>query len=149
MALESTGERFLPGMEGAIEVEHLHRYILACELARGRDVLDVACGEGYGSNLLAGVARSVVGVDIADSAVAHARAQYTRQNLRFVQGDCALLPLEDASVDLVVSFETIEHHDQHEAMLAEIDRVLRPGGSLIISSPNKKTYSDTPDTHNK
>lgn len=143
MALNFTGERFVPGMEGVIEAEHLHRYLLACELAAGRDVLDVACGEGYGSSLLAGAARSVVGVDIADSAVGHAREKYAKPNLRFVQGDCARLPVESASVDMIVSFETIEHHDQHEAMMLEVKRVLRPGGTLLISSPNRPEYDKT------
>lgn len=143
MSLNFTGERFVPGVGGEIETEHLHRYLLARELSAGRDVLDVACGEGYGSNLLAGVARSVVGVDIADSAVDHARVKYVKPNLRYVQGDCARLPLEAESADLVVSFETIEHHDRHEAMLSEFKRVLRPGGALLISSPNRPEYDKT------
>lgn len=143
MALNFTGERFVPGMEGVIEAEHLHRYLLARELATGRDVLDVACGEGYGSNLLAGVAHSVVGVDIADSAVDHACEKYAKPNLRFVQGDCAKLPSDDASVDLVVSFETIEHHERHSEMMIEIRRVLRRGGVLMISSPNRPEYDKT------
>jgi len=143
MSLNFTEERFVPGVGGGIEAEHLHRYLLARELVAECDVLDVACGEGYGSNLLAGVARSVVGVDIADSAVGHARQKYAKSNLRFIQGDCAKLPLEAASVDMVVSFETIEHHDQHEAMLREMKRVLRPGGTLLISSPNRPEYDKT------
>lgn len=143
MSLNFTGERFVPGVGGEIEAEHLHRYLLARELSAGRDVLDVACGEGYGASLLVGVAHSVVGVDIAQSAVDHAREKYAKPNLRFVQGDCARLPLDAASVDLVVSFETIEHHDQHEAMLREIKRVLRPDGVLIISSPNRPEYDKT------
>ncbi len=150
MTLVYDGERLVPGIGGVIEAEHLHRYLLARELVAGLDVLDVASGEGYGSNLLAQVARSVVGADIADSAVAHARDTYVRPNLRFVQGDCTRLPLADASVDVVVSFETIEHHDQHEAMLREIKRVLRPDGVLLISSPNRPEYDRTlsePNVH--
>lgn len=149
MALNYTGERFVPGIDGVIEAEHMHRYILACDLATVRNVLDVASGEGYGSNLLAHTAASVIGVDISTKAVEHARMTYRRPNLEFRVGDCAQLPVDTASIDLVVSFETIEHHDQHEAMLAEIARVLKPDGLLIISSPNKLTYSDIPGQHNR
>lgn len=149
MPLDFNGERFVPGMPIAIELEHRHRYALALSLARGKRVLDVASGEGYGAALLAEVADSVVGVDISTEAIEHAQSTYWLPNLEFLLGDCAQLPVESASMDLVVSFETIEHHDQHEAMLAEIERVLRPDGVLIISSPNKKSYSDTPGTHNR
>lgn len=141
MALFNSGERFLPGTGGITQTEHMHRYALAMKLADGLDVLDVASGEGYGSNLLATVARSVVGVDISEEARLHACEKYQKPNLQYLQGDCARLPLESASVDLVVSFETIEHHDQHEAMLSEIRRVLRPDGVLLISSPNRPEYN--------
>jgi O-antigen biosynthesis protein len=137
------GERYIPGMSVAIELEHMHRYILARKFGAGLRVLDIACGEGYGSNALADVAGSVVGVDISEEAVSHARAQYgSRANLEYKVGSAADIPLDDASVDMVVSFETIEHHDQHEAMMREIKRVLKPGGIVVISSPNKYEYSD-------
>lgn len=122
--------------------EHLHRYALACDLARGRDVVDVASGEGFGAMLLAGHARSVVGVDVSAAAVAHAAAKYARANLRFIEGDAVALPLPNACADLVVSFETIEHLHAQDDMLREIRRVLRPSGLLIISSPDKRHYSD-------
>ena len=135
--MDFTGERYLPERRGDIALEHRHRYLLACTYANGKDVLDIACGEGYGSSMLADVAKSVIGVDIAEEAIAHASTQYAASNLAFRQGNAAEIPLEDASVDLVVSFETIEHHDRHEDMLREIKRVLRPGGLLLISSPDK------------
>lgn len=137
-----TGERLVAGAGGDAVVEHLHRYALARELAAGHDVLDVACGEGYGSALLAEAARHVTGVDLDAAAIAHAAAKYARPNLRFLAGSATAVPLENAAVDLVVSFETIEHLAQHEAMLAEIRRVLRPGGWLLISSPDRREYTE-------
>ena len=146
--LEWTGERYVPQVSGNIRLEHLHRYLLARELARGRRILDVACGEGYGSDLLAEVADYVVGVDIIHEVVRHAQTRYRRPNLAFAAGDCAAIPLTNASIDIVVSFETLEHHDQHRQMMQEIKRVLRPGGVVIISSPDRREYSEVPGYQN-
>jgi ubiquinone/menaquinone biosynthesis C-methylase UbiE/FtsZ-binding cell division protein ZapB len=141
--LEFTGERFVPQIDGNIKYEHLHRYALAIELAKGRSVLDIASGEGYGSALLANHAASVTGVDIDVESVDHARVQYGHfANLNFLVGSCDAIPLADSSIDLVTSFETIEHHDRHEEMMQEIKRVLNLDGLLIISSPNRLVYSD-------
>jgi SAM-dependent methyltransferase len=141
-ALTFTGERFAPEVTGAIWHEHWHRYCLVQPLARGLAVLDAACGEGYGSYILARGAREVVGIDIAADAVAHARSRYTAPNLRYIEGSCTALPLADASIDLVVSFETIEHLQEQREMLAEFRRVLAPAGVLVISSPNQPVYSE-------
>jgi len=146
--LEFTGERFVPDIEADITAEHLHRYLIARELAGGKVVLDIACGEGYGSAMLAGVSSRVIGVDISEEAVAHARSKYANENLEFFEGRADEIPLPEGSVDLVVSFETIEHHDKHAEMIAEIHRVLRPEGLLIISSPDKREYSDVPGYSN-
>ncbi len=146
--LEFTGERFVPEEHGNIELEHWHRYLQARELAVGKDVLDIASGEGYGSALISEVARQVTGVDIAPEAVAHASARYQRPNLRYLEGNCAAIPLPDHSVDLIVSFETIEHHEQHEEMMREFKRVLRPDGLLLISNPDKHFYSEVPNYSN-
>lgn len=144
-----TGERFLPREGGLIRFEHQHRYVLASFLAEGRDVLDIACGEGYGTARLGLKAASVVGVDIDLSTVEYAQKRYRdTANIRFLAGSCDAIPIPDASVDLVVSFETIEHHDAHEAMMTEIRRVLRPNGVLLLSSPNRRLYSDARDYHN-
>lgn len=143
------GERFVPDeMHGNIELEHRHRYVFASQFVSGKTVLDIASGEGYGSALLAKTARHVIGVDISELAVEHARQRYHADNLEFVTGSCAAIPLADAAVDVVVSFETIEHHAEHEAMMREIARVLRPGGLLVISSPDKVEYSDKPSFRN-
>ena len=137
-----TGERYVPSVTGNIQLEHMHRYHMALRYVAGKDVLDIACGEGFGAALLGTAARSVVGVDIAAEAVAHAAARYGRDRLRFVEGSVTAVPLPDASVDVVVSFETIEHVAEHDAMLAELRRVLRPGGVLLISTPDKAEYTD-------
>ena len=141
-ALVFTGERYVPTLRGDIELEHLHRYLFACKAVAGKTVLDIASGEGYGSAMLAQTAKKVIGVDISQDAVAHAQEKYQAKNLEFRVGSCAAIPLDDASVDVVVSFETIEHLDQHESMMRQIKRVLRPGGVLVISSPDKLQYSD-------
>ena len=142
--LEFTGERFVPGIAGEIAHEHWHRYAFARRLGAGKRVLDVACGEGYGSALLAGVAGSVTGIDIDAAAVAHARQRYAAlANVSFAEGSAATLPLPDASVDVVVSFETIEHlrRADQPRMLAEIARVLTADGVLVMSAPNPVEYS--------
>lgn len=141
-ALTFTGERFTPENRGAIWYEHWHRYCLALPLARGRRVLDAACGEGYGSALLARTAAHVVGVDLGAKAIAHAQSRYQAPNLSYVQGSVTALPVLAASVDLIVSFETIEHLAAQADMLAEFRRVLVADGVLVISSPNRPVYNE-------
>jgi SAM-dependent methyltransferase len=149
-ALEFTGERFTPECVREIWYEHWHRYAFARTFAKDKRVVDAACGEGYGSALLAHDARQVTGVDIADAAVAHARARYAGvENLRFAQGDCTNLALPDASCDLVVSFETLEHVEAQEQLVAGFARILAVDGVLIISSPDKHTYSDVSGFRNE
>jgi len=92
--------------------------------------------------LLASHAASVVGVDVSTDAIAHASRKYKRTGLRFLHGSATAIPLPGASVDLVVSFETIEHLREQDEMLGEIRRVLRPRGQLIMSSPDKRFYTD-------
>jgi len=135
-----TGERLVEAASGDLVAEHLHRYALALEFASRCDVLDVACGEGYGAAFLAKVARKVIGVDCATSVIDHATAKYKAKNLRFVAGQAEKLPIPDSSIDLVVSFETLEHLKDHAAMMREIQRVLRPGGRLLLSTPDRKPY---------
>lgn len=146
--LSFTGERFTPEITGQLALEHLHRYSLAKGIARGLIVLDIACGEGYGSAILAACAARVMGVDIDQGTIFHARRRYKENNLEFLVGTCSSIPLKDSSVDLVVSFETIEHHDQHDAMMVEIKRVLKPNGVLLISSPDRLVYSEGVDYSN-
>ncbi|RXK57433.1 class I SAM-dependent methyltransferase [Lacibacter luteus] len=139
---KATGERLETFIFNENTVEHLHRYAIACNLSKGKVVLDLASGEGYGSSLLAKNAARVYGVDIDKEAIENAKVKYKVQNLEYLLGRADAIPLEDASVDMVVSFETLEHHDKHHEMIAEIKRVLKPEGILIISTPEKKYYSD-------
>ena len=148
--LPFTGERFVPGTAGEIWYEHWHRYHFVAPLVAGREVLDIACGEGYGSALIARHAARVTGADIAPAAIAHARTRYAaRPNLDFREADCAALPFADASFDVVVSFETLEHIAPQDAFLDEVRRVLRPGGFVVLSCPNKAEYSDQRDHVNE
>lgn len=140
--MKSTGERFIPGTNGPIELEHMHRYWLASQFTSGKTVLDIACGEGYGSHILSLNAEQVTGVDISQETIDHASNRYQMDNLVYKVGSCASIPLHDSSIDVVVSFETIEHHEQHDEMMKEIKRVLKPSGLAIVSSPEKYAYSD-------
>ncbi|MFB3918016.1 MAG: class I SAM-dependent methyltransferase [Terriglobales bacterium] len=133
-----TGERFTTEATGQIETEHYHRYFLAREYCRDKDVLDIASGEGYGSALLAQTARSVVGVEVDSRTVEHARRAY--EGPKYLVGNATCIPIGDTSVDVVVSFETLEHFREHDAFLNEVRRVLRPGGLLIISTPDRDLY---------
>jgi SAM-dependent methyltransferase len=142
-SLEFTGERFTPECEREIWYEHFHRYVLAARWCKNARTLDAACGEGYGAALLAGSAASVEGVDISEQAIAHARQRYGHQaGLGFHLADCTHLPFEDNEFDRVVSFETLEHLEEQDQLLAEFRRVLKPEGCLILSSPDKATYTD-------
>ncbi|MGD1809757.1 tetratricopeptide repeat protein [Dapis sp. BLCC M126] len=145
----NTGERYVPHLKGTIKYEHLHRYGLCLEIVRGKSVLDIASGEGYGSVILSQTASSVIGVDIDTESVKFAQNKYQdKSNLQFLVGRCDSIPLSNESIDVVVSFETIEHHDKHEEMMQEIKRVLKKDGVLVISSPNRLVYSDLPNYHN-
>lgn len=143
-ALPFTGERFTPECVREIAYEHWHRYAFARPLVAAKQVLDAACGEGYGSALLAAAGAEVLGVDISAEAVEHARRRYAGQpRLRFAQGDAtALDELPDGCVDVVVSFETLEHVEAQQRLLDGFARVLRPEGVLMISTPDRHTYSE-------
>jgi SAM-dependent methyltransferase len=144
--LPFTGERFVPhdpAAKGEMWYEHWHRYHFVAPMARARRVLDVACGEGYGSALLADAAAAVTGVDISPAAITHARNAYAaKTNLKFVEASCDKLPFDDGVFDLVVSFETLEHIDAQDEFFAEVRRVLDRNGVFMVSTPDKAEYSD-------
>jgi SAM-dependent methyltransferase len=139
--LAATGERLVPGLQHGelVHAEHLTRYRLAAQLAQSRRVLDAACGEGYGTDLLARTgASSATGVDLDEKTVAHARELYP--GAQFVCADVRELPFDTGAFDLVVSFETIEHVADPERALDELKRVTDDDGLLLISTPNKHEY---------
>jgi SAM-dependent methyltransferase len=142
--MQFTGERYVPEIGGQIAYEHVHRYAITKQFCSGKRVLDIASGEGYGAALLARTAKHVTGVDADERAIEHSRQAYYAANVRFLVGSVTDIPLADSTIDVVASFETIEHVEEHERMLDEIRRVLAPGGVLVISSPNKLVYSDEP-----
>jgi len=138
--LKDTGERLLPDQqrEGLLFAEHLARYRFAAQFARDRAILDAGSGEGYGAAILAAAgAASVVGLDIDEEIVQHAREKY---GLEFVRGDVCELPFDEGRFDLVTCFETIEHVSAAARAVSEFRRVLRPEGLLVISTPNSKEY---------
>lgn len=147
--LEETGERYISGVLGDIQNEHYHRYLFALRYCTGKDVLDIASGEGYGSYLLSQAARTVIGVDIHRPAVDYANRTYLSNRVSYKHGDATEMPIADASVDVVVSFETLEHFLDHERFCREVERVLRPGGLLIISSPNRTIYTEEANHKNE
>src|SRR4029077_15979539 len=134
-------ERFYPNgfMPPWVRYQHLERYRWAAEFVAGKRVLDVACGTGYGTALLAKAgAAQVDGFDCSTEAVAFAKHSWPLPNVRFAVATANRLPLPDASYDIYVSFETIEHVNDDDALLTEAIRVLRPGGLLLVSTPNRE-----------
>jgi ubiquinone/menaquinone biosynthesis C-methylase UbiE len=144
-----TGERLETFVQGEFVSEHLHRYCISNQFISNKVVLDIASGEGYGSNLLSKHAKHVIGVDIDNRTIEKAKIKYKKSNLIFRTGSADKIPVEDRSIDVVISFETIEHHDKHQEMFNEIKRVLKPDGILIMSSPDKKYHSDLTNKNNE
>jgi SAM-dependent methyltransferase len=142
MAEALVPERFVPAQSRGqlVEAEHLVRYWWACRFAEGRRVLDAGCGTAYGTRMLAEAgAAHVTGVDRA-TAVLEAARPSVPANVELVTGDLRELPFGDRSFDLVVSFEVLEHLDDPDAALSELERVVSPTGIVLASSPNRDVY---------
>ncbi len=118
--------------------EHKIRYRFAAGYAVGKRVLDIACGSGYGSQILGQAgAKEVWGGDISYDAIDFAKSSHSGEDVHFRVMEASDLPFEDDSFEMVVSFETIEHLDNPKLFIQEIYRVLKPNGKLILSTPNK------------
>jgi SAM-dependent methyltransferase len=139
--LPLTGERTVPGVleENYWFRRHEVAYRFALPLVDGARVLEVGCGEGYGTDLLAGAAGSVVGVDYDAATVGHAWRTYPRA--RFVRGNLAALPIGSESVEVLATLQVIEHVWNHPEFVGECRRVLRPDGRLLVTTPNRLTFS--------
>lgn len=142
-------ERFLNNeSEQLIYSEHLVRYQLAVQMVAGKTVLDIACGSGYGSALLAASAAQVVGADIDPQTIKADQSFYQKPNLSFALADAENLPVEwTGRFDIVVSLETIEHLESADKYLDNLKRVLKPGGLLLVSTPNIKVFGQRNPYH--
>lgn len=145
MSCEVTGERLLEvdyrqSIGGyAIYLMHLASYRFAEPYCRGKRVLDLGCGSGYGSAILAETADRVMAVDVSDDAIAFASDHYTRENLNFSRiKPGSTLPFESRSFDVVISFQVLEHVEDDHAYLVEAARVLSDGGRLILVTPDRR-----------
>jgi ubiquinone/menaquinone biosynthesis C-methylase UbiE len=142
--LEDTGERMIPEHHKGRNIygAHFGRYRAGMSLLKDKVVLDIACGSGYGTHLMATVAKKVYGVDVDAGTIAYAAEHYGGKNIVYRQGDGIAIPLEDNSVDVVVSYETIEHIDDYQTFLKEVKRILRSEGLLLLSTPNDVEYAE-------
>jgi SAM-dependent methyltransferase len=146
MAIQD-GRQVSPILEG-IRRDHRERYRFAARfIPAGGSVLDAACGIGYGSWMLAQLARpaAVIGVDVSTEAIAYGLCHYPHPRVALVRADLLLLDLGDQRFDVIVSFETLEHIAEDRAFLARLRRALAPDGTLIISTPNQDVMPFDPD----
>ncbi|MFH0936997.1 MAG: glycosyltransferase [Candidatus Daviesbacteria bacterium] len=147
-------ERIIPEIDkgGSFFYEHLARYLFSAQFTKGKTVLDAGCGVGYGSFLLSnyGNAKWVKGIDISRPTVRYAKSKYQSPNISFEIGNVEKLEnVSSHSVDVVVSFEVIEHLSNQEQFIEQIRRVLKIHGLFIVSTPNKFNYPEGNPFHKK
>lgn len=138
--LPLTGERTLPDVpeENYWYRRHLVVYEWIARRVSGKRVVDMACGEGYGSSVLADASANVIGVDANPEAHEHARLRYARPNLRFERD---LVESFAEPCDAVVFLQTIEHVRDPDAILEHFKSMLAPGGVAYVSTPNLLTLA--------
>ena len=141
--LKFTGEYFVPGQSPKrIEDDHVERYNFACRIVRGKAVLDIACGAGYGAKLMADAgAERAIGVDISTDNVDYANGFYACERTTFLQGDITNFD-SGGPYDVITCFETIEHVEDYKGALVNLKRLLAPDGKL---TPEAKRLVDKPD----
>lgn len=142
--LENDYERMVPEFHEnkLIYAEHIIRYLASKLLVKDKIVLDIASGSGYGVKMLAETAKFVYGVDANETAVNYSKKNFSGKNIEYRVGDGESIPLEDDSIDVVVTFETIEHIKNYKKFLDEVDRVLKPDGLLVVSTPNDVEFAE-------
>lgn len=142
--LKNDGERMVPAFHDNTLVygEHVSRYEAVLPIVKNRIVLDIASGSGYGTQMLATEAKYVYGVDISAAAVEYAKENYNSKNIEYAVGDGEDIPMPSNSVDVIVTFETIEHIKDYKKFMKEIVRVLKPDGLAIISTPNDLEFAE-------
>lgn len=145
---EWSGERLETFITNGAMLEHLHRYAMLYEIVKGKSVLDIACGEGYGSNILSDNAAHVIAIDIDATTIEKASIKYKKENISFKKGVIENIACEDKSVDVIVCFETIEHVSDHNKVISEFKRVLKTDGLLVISTPDKLIYGKKTNSGN-
>lgn len=136
--LFNTGEKIIPGaVSSGVISEHITRYLFSSDFCQDKVILNVACGSGYGSEILIKRAQNVFNIDISEKLVAYGNSRYGKYNNHFLQMDAQDLKFPENYFDVVVSFETLEHLPYPEKFLSECCRVLKTDGKLILSTPNK------------
>lgn len=137
-----SGERQVASNISDIRIDHVGRYKFASKYIKsGTKILDIACGVGYGSNLIAGLNPDikVVGVDIEENAIAYAKKHYAHENVEYKIGNAEKPEFPDDQFDTIISFETLEHLPNPDSFIKNANRILKTEGSFIFSSPNEKT----------
>ncbi|MFF0148689.1 methyltransferase family protein [Amycolatopsis sulphurea] len=145
-ALHLTGERTVPGIpeETYWFRRHEAAYLALLPLCAGATVLEAGCGEGYGAGLIARHARRVLALDYDVPTTEHVARRYP--DVTVARANLAYLPVTDRAVDIVANFQVIEHLWDQGGFLAECHRVLRPGGKLLVTTPNRLTFTPDSDT---
>jgi ubiquinone/menaquinone biosynthesis C-methylase UbiE len=140
--MKFTGERLiLEGANPSMLKEHMERYLFAKRFVKGKKVLDLACGTGYGTNILSETAKSIYGGDISKETILSAKKSFKNKKIKFEVIDATNMEFPSKYFDVVVSFETIEHLERWDLFVEEVKRVLKPGGLFICSTPNKNITS--------
>lgn len=142
--LKDTGERMIPEFHKGRNIygAHIGRYQAGRSVIKDKIVLDIACGSGYGTKLMAPHAKEVYGVDIDKQTITYAKKHFSAKNITYLVGNGTEIPLDDDSVDVVVSYETIEHIEDYEGFMKEVKRVLKKNGLFLLSTPNDAEYME-------